>query len=74
MNSDKPSATQPDGEADEEAARTSEAQTASGGNLSTENQPKGSARNLSDTLDRAHEPVTPGQRQWSDDSETKPDQ
>ena len=42
-------------------------------NLSTENQPKGSARNLSDTLDRQNEDVDPGQRQWNADSATKPD-
>ena len=42
-------------------------------NLSTQNQPKGSARNLSDTLDRQNEDVNPGQRQWNADSATKPD-
>ena len=42
-------------------------------NLSTQNQPKGSARNLSDTLDRRNENVDPGQRQWNADSATKPD-
>ena len=42
-------------------------------NLSTQNQHKGSARNLSDTLDRQNEDVDPGQRQWNADSSTKPD-
>jgi hypothetical protein len=42
-------------------------------NISTENQPKGSARNLSDTLDREGEHVPSGQRQWSRDSAEKPD-
>ncbi|WP_420138854.1 hypothetical protein [Sphingomonas sp.] len=41
-------------------------------NLSTQNQPKGSARNLSDTLDRRDEDVAPGQRQWSEDSREPP--
>ena len=43
-------------------------------NLHAMNQPKGSARNLSDTLDRQGETVAPGQRQWSDDSEKEPDE
>jgi hypothetical protein len=43
-------------------------------NLHTENQPKGSARNLSDTLDRENERVEPGQREWSDDSRKDPDE
>jgi hypothetical protein len=42
-------------------------------NISTENTPKGSARNQSDTLDRENEDVAPGQRQWSADSKKKPD-
>jgi hypothetical protein len=42
-------------------------------NISTEHQPKGSARNLSDSLDREDEDVAPGQREWSDDSKKKPD-
>jgi hypothetical protein len=42
-------------------------------NLSTEHQPKGSARNLSDTLDRNNQDVDPGQRQWNADSGEKPD-
>lgn len=41
-------------------------------NISTDNQPKGSARNLSDTLDRKNEAVAPGQRQWADDSTQDP--
>jgi len=41
-------------------------------NLSTEHQPKGSAANLSDTLDRRDEQVPAGQRQWAADSATKP--
>jgi hypothetical protein len=46
--------------------------TASDKNLSTEHQPKGSATNLSDTLDRQGETVPAGQRQWAGDSATKP--
>ena len=42
-------------------------------NLSTEHQPKGSARNPSDTLDRENKDVEPGQRQWNDDSREKPE-
>jgi hypothetical protein len=42
-------------------------------NISTENQPKGSARNQSDTLDRENEDMTPGQREWNDDSKRDPD-
>jgi hypothetical protein len=42
-------------------------------NIHTENQPKGSARNLSDTLDREGEDVAPGQRQLADDSDEKPE-
>ena len=42
--------------------------SASGDNISTEHQPKGSARNLSDTLDRKTEPVPAGQRQRADDN------
>jgi hypothetical protein len=42
-------------------------------NISAEHQPKGSARNLSDTLDRQNEQVAPGQRQWNDDSSEDPD-
>ncbi len=42
-------------------------------NISTENQPKGSARNQSDTLDRENMDVAPGQREWSADSKKKPD-
>jgi hypothetical protein len=41
-------------------------------NISTEHQPKGSARNLSDTLDRHNEQVPAGQRQWAADSATDP--
>jgi hypothetical protein len=41
-------------------------------NLSMEHQPKGSATNLSDTLDRQNEDVPVGQRQWAADSATKP--
>jgi hypothetical protein len=37
-------------------------------NLHTRHQPKGSARNLSDTLDRQNEDVAPGQRSLADDS------
>lgn len=43
-------------------------------NISTENQPKGSARNLSDTLNREHEDVAPGQRRWAGDSSEQPDE
>jgi FtsZ-binding cell division protein ZapB len=43
-------------------------------NLSTEHQPKGSAKNQSDTLDRENEAVAPGQRAWADDSAKKPDE
>jgi hypothetical protein len=42
-------------------------------NVSTENQPKGSACNLSDTLDRQNEQVAGGQRQWADDSAAEPE-
>jgi hypothetical protein len=42
-------------------------------NISTENQPKGSARNQSDILDRESEDVAPGQREWSADSKKKPE-
>jgi hypothetical protein len=42
-------------------------------NISTEHQPKGSALNPSDTLDRENEYVEPGQRQWNDDSAEKPE-
>lgn len=42
-------------------------------NIHTENQPKDSARNPSDTLDRENEDVAPGQRQLSDDSDRKPE-
>jgi hypothetical protein len=48
--------------------------TASEKNISTEHQPKGSARNLSDTLDRQEERVAPGQRQWADDSAEQPEE
>jgi hypothetical protein len=41
-------------------------------NLHTGNQPKGSARNLSDTLDRENEEVAPGQRQLAEDSDRDP--
>lgn len=41
-------------------------------NISTENQPKGAARNPSDTLNREGERVDPGQRQWNGDSDRKP--
>jgi hypothetical protein len=43
-------------------------------NLSTERQPKGSAKNKSDTLDRENETDAPGQREWTDDSAKKPDE
>ena len=46
---------------------------ASNRNISTENQPTGSAGNLSDTLDRENQHVEPGQRQWNDDSAEKPE-
>jgi hypothetical protein len=42
-------------------------------NFHTENQPKGSARNLSDTLDRECEDVAPGQRQLAGDSDEEPE-
>jgi hypothetical protein len=42
-------------------------------NIHTENQPKGAARNLSDTLDREGEDVIPGQRQLADDGDEKPE-
>jgi hypothetical protein len=42
-------------------------------NLSTEHQPKGSAGNPSDTLDRKNEHIDPGQRQWNEDSSDTPD-
>lgn len=42
-------------------------------NISTDNQPKGSARNLSDTLNREHEQVAPGQRQLSEDASDRPE-
>ena len=45
---------------------------ASDRNISTENQPKGAARNPSDTLNRENEHVEPGQRQWNDDSAENP--
>lgn len=41
-------------------------------NLHTGNQPKGSAQNLSDTLDRESEKVAPGQRQRAEDSDWEP--
>ncbi len=41
--------------------------------ISTEHQPKGAARNPSDTLDRENEKVAPGQRQWNADSQQDPD-
>lgn len=41
-------------------------------NIHTENQPKGSARNLSDTLDREGDDVAPGQRQLAGDSDEQP--
>jgi hypothetical protein len=41
-------------------------------NISTEHQPKGGARNPSDTLDREGEAVAPGQRMGNDDSAVKP--
>jgi len=41
-------------------------------NISTDHQPKGSALNPSDTLDREGEEVEPGQRRWDDDSASKP--
>jgi hypothetical protein len=47
--------------------------SASEANISTKNQPKGSAQNMSDTLDRKNEQVPPGQRQWADDSEVNPE-
>jgi hypothetical protein len=40
-------------------------------NIHTKNQPKGSARNLSDTLDREGEAVAPGQRELADDAEKR---
>jgi hypothetical protein len=46
--------------------------SASDKNLSTEYQPKGSATNLSDTLDRQGEQVPAGQRQWAADSASDP--
>ncbi len=42
-------------------------------NIHTKNQPEGSARNLSDTLDREDEDVAPGQRQLADDSDEEPE-
>ncbi|WP_454884926.1 hypothetical protein [Sphingomonas oryzagri] len=42
-------------------------------NIHTENQPKGSARDLSDTLGREGEDVAPGQRQLADDSGEEPE-
>ena len=42
--------------------------------ISTEYQPKGSAGNPSDTLDRENENVAPGQRQWAADSKKKPNE
>lgn len=42
-------------------------------NIHTGNQPKGSARNLSDTLDREGEDVGPGQRELADDSDEEPE-
>jgi hypothetical protein len=42
-------------------------------NISTEIQPKGSARNQSDTLDRENEDIAPGQRELADDSKKAPD-
>jgi hypothetical protein len=42
-------------------------------NISTEHQPKGAARNPSDTLNRENQEVSPGQRQWNADSQQDPD-
>lgn len=42
-------------------------------NISAEHQPAGAALNPSDTLDREHENVAPGQRQWNADSQQDPD-
>lgn len=42
-------------------------------NLSTKNQPKGSGRNPSDTLDREQETVASGQRALNADSNFHPD-
>jgi hypothetical protein len=57
----------------EERSGTAAAENgASEHNLSTDHQPKGSAHNLSDTLDRENEEVPGGQRQLADDSRTKP--
>ncbi len=41
--------------------------------ISTDNQPKGSARNVSDTLDREHEDVAPGERALAEDGNTQAD-
>ena len=41
-------------------------------NISTEHQPKGAARNPSDTLDREGAEVENGRGQWNEDSAVKP--